>query len=988
MDNSGLRRVCHALLVAAFASAASGTLRAAEPKVAFDIPAGEFSQALIEVYKQAQVEILYASADGVTGVRTRAVTGELEIATALKMMLEGTGFVFEFENPHSVLLRRDSAASDVMGEAGPAPRDRQPAGELVLASLSPAPVQDVVVTGSLIRGVLDIMSPLTHVTKEEMKGTAHASVWDALQKLPLNSNSGPSDDYAGLSGNYNRGTGLNLRGLGYGATLVLVNGQRQAAAGSAADFVDVSNIPWAAVERIEVLPDGSSALYGSDAIAGVVNIVMRDDLDGAESQGRLGVASGGLDETLYAQTFGRRGDAGRWLLTYQFSEQGALAASDRRYSATSDKRAFGGSDHRRIEGSPGNILSPYTFAPVYAIPAGQDGTSLSPSDLLAGVVNRHNELETADLTPRRQMHSAYFSGTRQVSPSLELFAEARYGLRRAQQRIPEIRELLLVPSTNPFFVDPFGGMDSVYVAYGFGADLGPAAFEGRTENYHAMTGLRLDLGRDWQATVSAAYGREGLHWAERNVPNFAALEAALADTDPATAFNPFGDGGNTNPRTLQSIRNTQKSQSASDITSMSAVADGPLFHLPTGAAKFAVGAEFREETLSHRLFGAEPARYGRNVSAAFAELSVPLVGNAAEPRALPRLELSLAGRYGNYSDFGGTFNPKVGLRWAPNSWVKVRTSWGNSFKAPNLLDLHDTSQNISGPTILPDPLSPVGRSLVLIRQGSNSDLKEETATTWTAGADLVPISLPGLTMSFTYYSVDYQDRILQPGPAIPFDILLQEPLWTEVITRTPSADQVAAVCSSPDFMIPAFDCVANSPAAIVDIRMRNLAATRTRGIDVKFDYAFRSRFGELGFGLIGNRALRFEQALTSTSPVTDIVDTVGNPLGLRLIGKIDWSEHGRGNPGFGISAAIDHIGGYRDIESRTVRRIASSTTVDMRVSYRTMPDERWLGGLEVALNAVNLFDAAPPFVDQFLGYDMLNYDPYGRVVSLYVQKSW
>jgi iron complex outermembrane receptor protein len=987
-DNSGLRRHCRAILLAALATAAAGTLPAAEPKVKFDIPAGEFSQALIEFYKQAQVEILYASPDGVAGVQTRAVVGELDVATALKMMLAGTGFVFEFENPHSVLLRRDSAAPVAVVEAGPAPHDPSPAGEWSLASLSPAPVQDVVVTGSLIRGVLDIMSPLMHVTKAEMKGTAHASVWDALQKLPVTSNAGPSDDFAGLGSNYNKGTGLNLRGLGYGATLVLVNGRRQAAAGAAADFVDVSNIPWSAVERIEVLPDGSSALYGSDAIAGVVNIVMRDDLDGAESQGRFGMTSGGLDETVYAQTFGQRGETGRWLLSYQFSEQGALAAADRRYSATSDKSALGGSDLRSIWGNPGNILSPYTFMPAYAVPRGQNGTSLSPADLIADIPNRHNELEMADLTPRRQMHSAYFTGSHQLSTNLELFTEGRYGLRRAQQRMPEVRTLLEVPSTNPFFVDPFGGQPSVYVTYGFANDLGPAAFEGETENYHATTGIKADLGREWQATVSTSYGRENLSWDEVNIPDHAALMEALADTNPATAFNPFGDGSYTNPRTLAAIRSTQSSKSASGIVSMNAVADGPLFSLPTGVAKLAVGAEFREEALRHKLFGAESAKYDRSVAAAFAELSVPLIGTAADPRALPRLELSLAGRYGSYSDFGGTFNPKVGLRWAPNSWMKLRTSWGNSFKAPNLLDLHDTSQNVSGPIILPDPVSPAGRSLVLIRQGSNPDLKEETAATWTVGADLMPVSLPGLTVSFTYYAVAYQDRILQPGPAVPTDILLQEPLWTEVINRSPSDAQIAAICNSPDFLDPSFDCIANPPAAIVDIRMRNLAATRARGIDLKLDYAFRSRFGELGFGLVGNRALRFEQALTPTSPANDIADTVGNPLGLRVIGKLDWNQNGRGQPGFGVDAAIDHIGGYRDLESRAVRRIGSSTTVDLRVAYRTAPDSGSLGNLEIALNAVNVFDSAPPFVDQFLGYDPLNYDPYGRVISVYAQKRW
>ncbi len=141
---------------------------------------------------------------------------------------------------------------------------------------------------------------------------------------------------------------MNLRGLGTGATLVLVNGRRQPYSGTEADFVDLSGIPWSAVDRIEVLPDGASALYGSDAIAGVVNVIMRKDLDGAETQVRFGTAPGGAEERLVAQLFGTRWNSGNVLFAYQFSDRGALDASARAYTATSDKtssRRHGSSKH-------------------------------------------------------------------------------------------------------------------------------------------------------------------------------------------------------------------------------------------------------------------------------------------------------------------------------------------------------------------------------------------------------------------------------------------------------------------------------------------------------------------------------------------------------------------------------------------------------------------------------------------------------------------
>src|SRR5262249_10226309 len=126
-------------------------------------------------------------------------------------------------------------------------------------------LEEVVITGTLIHGVLDIMSPLQFVSRDDMKRTSYATVQDALSGLTLSGGGGQSEDYAG-NGNFARGVAANLRGLGSGATLVLINGHRQPFSGALGDFVDLSNIPWSAVERIEVLPDGASALYGSDAI--------------------------------------------------------------------------------------------------------------------------------------------------------------------------------------------------------------------------------------------------------------------------------------------------------------------------------------------------------------------------------------------------------------------------------------------------------------------------------------------------------------------------------------------------------------------------------------------------------------------------------------------------------------------------------------------------------------------------------------------------
>src|SRR5690606_22650940 len=153
----------------------------------------------------------------------------------------------------------------------------------------------------------------------------------------------------------------------------------------------------------------------------------------------------------------------------------------------------------------------------------------------------------------------------------------------------------------------------------------------------------------------------------------------LADPDPARAFNPFGDGSHTAASTLEAIRTEQRNLARSDLRSFSVLADRPLFEPPAGAAKPAHGAARRDGRLRRKL-SRGPQSFGRRVAAAFTELSVPLVGDAHSLRTPPRLELALAGRYEQYSDFGGSFNPKAGLRWAPLQWLKLRTSFGTAFK--------------------------------------------------------------------------------------------------------------------------------------------------------------------------------------------------------------------------------------------------------------------------------------------------------------------
>jgi iron complex outermembrane receptor protein len=247
---------------------------------------------------------------------------------------------------------------------------------------------------------------------------------------------------------------------------------------------------------------------------------------------------------------------------------------------------------------------------------------------------------------------------------------------------------------------------------------------------------------------------------------------------------------------------------------------------------------------------------------------------------------------------------------------------------------------------------------------------------------------PDLTFSLTYYAIDYTGQIAQPAAADPFDILIQENQWAGVITRNPTQAQISAVCNRPDFVGSISSCLASAPAAIVDIRLANLASTQVSGLDLNVHQKIDSGVGRFNFGLQGSYVFHFDQAVTSTSPNVDILNTYADPLKLRLRATIGWDQHPTEEFGFGTNLAVNFTNAYNNPGSTLLPRIDSLTTVDLQLRYRTADESGFLSGVEFGLNAVNVFNRNPPFVDSTVGYDIANFQPLGRVLSMSVRKKW
>jgi iron complex outermembrane recepter protein len=845
-------------------------------------------------------------------------------------------------------------------------------------------LEEIVVTGSHIRGAEAAGTKLIVIGRDQIDASGYGRVEDVLASATQNFNR--ANAAVGEPGffNLNHGAEVQLRGLGVGTTLTLVNGQRQGASGYQGTFTDVSSIPVSAIERIEILPEGTAALYGSDAIGGVVNIILRRNFEGIEARVRGSTADGDAMERSAALLLGHAGSRGNVLAGLQFDDSKSLRCSARAYcAANADFRRFGGTDLRGVASNPGTILDPNTLAPIAAIPHGQDGTQLTAAQLTPGTANYTDNVTDNDILPRQTMRNAFMSASYKLTDRWEIATDGRYSRRDFRFTYPVPSDQFLVPSTNAF--NHLRG--PVLVAYDFSRDFGPVDDRGPTSTSSGSVGFKGVLPKGWQINLAGAYSKALTELLENNYTlNYPAINAALASSDPATALNIFGDGSHTNATVLAALRRqniTTDDLNVYTTTSANVIADGPLFKWRAGAVRLALGGEFRHEHSNGINISENPEDRGRLIRSGFFQLAVPMVGAGAGLTA-DRLDFSMAGRYDNYSDAGSTFNPKVGFSWRPLSLVKLRGNWGTSFRAPPFFF---TNPDQVGDTFIEDVIDPesaTGHSRAFVLAGPLPDLKPETARTWSAGLDLTAPGSQYLSLSLTYFDIDYEGRIQNPGYSTIF--LTQEAQYASLITRNPTQAQIDAVCKRQP--LTGGDC--NQPiAAILDDRFRNLASLNTRGVDAVLDYFLDTRRGKLSSSLHATYTIGQRQQIIPTAPIVDLVNTVGNPPSVRLVGNLSWSQRG-----WTVQSTVNYTGAYRDPGSAPVRKVDSWMTVDLNIGYRVDGGSGWLANTQSDLGINNALDQRPPFVNQFdltsgiVGYDPANASLLGRQVSLLVVKRW
>jgi iron complex outermembrane receptor protein len=877
--------------------------------------------------------------------------------------------------------RRTAAASLLMGVAFAA------ISGTAFAQASAAKdetLEEVVVTGSRIRGVPPVGSALIAVDRDDIVASGAVTTTQLLQQLPQVFNLGISETSRGQGGasNITYGSSVNIRGIGPYATLVLVNGHRVVPQGTSGFAIDPSVLPTIGLERVDVVADGASAIYGSDAVAGVVNLITRRNVEGGEISVRYGDGDH-YDEHQIGILLGHKWSTGQFTLAFENARHSSLSGLDRSYYRA-DLRDRGGNDFRPTLCNPGNIV---VGGVSYAIPAG-GVTAANRSALVAATVNKCDNLKIADLIPRQDHDSFEFTFNQEINERVSVYAEGFAHRREFNIKGGAINAAVTVPSTNPFFVAPPGLTPATEtVQYSFINDYPQPYQDGYSQAVNLLVGADVKLFHDWRGGLNYSWGRNQDEQFAHTVPNGPALTAALNSRNAATALNVFG-GANSQAVIDSILIGYSNAKGRSIFQTWEAKADGPLFALPGGEVRAAIGYEGqRLEVSSLQILGTVTAKTGpgryfaRGVNSFYGELLIPLVGPDNALPGIRALELNLAGRYDDYSDVGSTTNPKVGVNWSPLEGLTFHGSWGESFRAPTIAQIYGNSNNLFIQNYS-DPTCGCVRQGVA-RSGGNLNLKPETARTYSLGGEWAPSFLPGARISVTYFDIKYENQVT--AFLADLSVLQREAQFagTGVITRNPSAAFIAQQIAETNYTGTPLP---NPVLVFVDGRSANTGVTLAEGVDFQASYQFTT--DDWGSFLLTGNGTRFTKYLTAITPASPLINNknvIFNPLKLRARYGVRWTKDE-----WSADVFANYQNSYTNNLSTPVQKVKSSTTIDARIAWNVGDKFDLLGDVTVAVDARNLFDKNPPFVNIAEsangggGFDPTLQSPVGRVLAITV----
>ncbi len=956
------------------------------------------------------------------------------------------------------------------------------------ATNEPVKLEKVVVTGSNIPTADTVgPSPVETISAVDIEKTGSQDVLQLLKKI--------STSFAG-AGN----VGQTLNNGGYGEanvalrnlpTLVLLDGRRLvgtpfSALSSGSSLVDLNTIPVSMIERIEVLKDGASSIYGSDAIGGVVNIIMKKGWNGVELSGRYGFATkSNVTEQRASIVAGTANDTTSFLAGASYYHADPLLAKDRAVASSGIQDLAnlnlnppsyispsypGRVDSFILAGSPFAIGAPgynpaittpvvdgKQYNSVAAYNAAHPGVYLPLSStplgaqLNAAGVGGYPLLNTTDFgsisIEKQDRREAFanvdhdlFDKKMQIFGSF-LFSDNSSEGALAPSPVSSLGLLnIAVPANNPY--NPFGialgangGAGSPRVRSRF-VDTADRVFDSKSETYHFVAGLKGDLGGGYTYEGAYTYNRSDETQYTKNAINGAALNLALqpdfnADpsgklsklTDPVTGaaiptYNIFalsGVGANS-PATLNALRTTLFNTGTAEEWGVDGHINGTPFELPAGQVAFAVGGEFRHESLSLDSDGLTSQNLvpglsfagrfpggSRDQGAGFAEVVIPVFSPTYNVTGLHSLEITTSGRVEQLTPGGNSAVPKVGVRWQPiDEQLTVRASYSEGFIAPTLYSLF-------GPTRISNPTITVAGSSGQIQSSlpTNPNLPPSTSENYTAGVVYSPKQIPGLTVSADFY------HIVQDGIAYNPD--------ANAMVASLNASGSASPWANGFSFSDGTHLTTTAPNQVTLANFGNLnipslpgASQRTDGIDFGANYSIPTdSYGKFDIWANANLLLSYYFQSGPSAPAYNYAGFYTDPQVISgyqgtlpdfiITTGLTWEFKNFTysvsakyipeviDPGDTFPTAGSPVNDYT--VDGSIWKIPAYFTIDMQLAYefdKGSADKKWFSGTKLAVGVNNITDEAPPFIsssseDQT---DKSTYDILGRFVYFEVSKKF
>ena len=927
----------------------------------FNVPAEDAVKAIPEFARQAGIQIV-APADQLKGVKTPALSGAIDLHVALSRLLDGTGIEIASDDGQTIVLRvRPKNAQAASNEAAV----RAPETVVVVGTRIPQTVKE---------GAQEVRT----YTKQQIDQSGQGTIADFLSTLPDVSMS--SIDSA--VGSYADQTTVRLHGLPVGTTLVLLNGRRVEI--NNYGFFDLNNIPVAALERVEVLPVGSSAIYGADALAGAVNFVLKKDFTGLDANVRYGHANG-TDEFDANLSGGYAWDNASLSLIASYQSRSELLGAERAITRDPNNllAAFGEGDICH----PGTVFSqnggnlPGLSSPVAAIPPGLSGKpSISDFNGTAGTVNRCSINIYSDMLPPVEREGILASGEIRLADWAVPFFELLVSHETVDSKVGNLITFFhafgsTLPASNAF--NPFG--QNVGISYTFPGL--PFKYDRSTTFLRPLIGLRGDLGGGWDYELTGLFSYDTSHVTQNNNMDFGKVLQALASPDPATALNVFAQGAPGSSALLASFfgpPHILKFYSQNYTTE--AIARGPLFELDSGPVQAVFGAEYDHSKLytyqQDQATISAANRVRRDAYAAFTELRIPLWANRENPAAGERLAVGLAGRFDDSDDFGSRATGQVNVEARPMDSLLIRGGYATSYQAPQLSQLAGAGGSFFTSGYI-DPFR--GNEAVLNVQqffGPNPNLKPETGEGLQFGLVYRSEMVPGLVFSATRWDIRITNYIGTPNAQ---DLIDFPNLFPGAITRGQPSPQ---------------DIQNGFPGPIIAIHdvFYNFGRVHVSGVDLDLNYTADTDFGQLTPSLSFTETDRFTSSLSPSLPPTSSLSKAAFSVGFAPHWKgtaaIGWTF----GP-YGLNLAGRYIGPYLDYQDfgPNKNRLGDFWYTDANFRYDLgkgfASDDRWLSGAYVQIGAVNLFNTMPQKSHTFANFDSAEADIRGRFIYFQVGES-